>query len=42
MIVGVVSKINRDWGVLVDVQGQGYWEIVELVAPIESVVNLVN
>lgn len=40
--IGVVSKIDRDGDVLVDVQGKVYWEIVELVAPVESVVNLVN
>lgn len=39
--IGVVSKINKH--VLVDVHGQNFWEeVVELVAPVESVVNLVN
>ena len=36
--IGVVSKTNKN--VLVDVHGQSYWETVELVAPVESVVNL--
>lgn len=38
--VGVVSKVNKDGGVIVSVHGQTYWEVVELVAPVESVVTL--